>query len=85
MWTVTADRFQATVTAYNVATDGTRTVLDQFTRRTAPICQNDEHTYVHDRTTDELECSVCGYTENAAQTQYNGWGNGQRVRPPRIL
>lgn len=33
---VTADRFQATVTAYNVATDGTRTVLDQFTRRTAP-------------------------------------------------
>ena len=80
---VTADRFQATVTAYNVATDGTRTVLDQFTRRTAPICQNDEHTYVHDRTTDELECSVCGYTENAAQTQYNGWAtdseSGRRV------
>ena len=70
---VTADRFQATVTAYNVAADGTRTVLDQFTRRTAPICRNDEHTYVHDRSTDELECSVCGYTENAAQTQYNGW------------
>ena len=70
---VTADRFQATVTAYNVAADGTRTVLDQFTRRTAPICRNDEHTYVHDRSTDELECSVCGYAENAAQTQYNGW------------
>ena len=80
---VTADRFQATVTAYNVAADGTRTVLDQFTRRTAPICRNDEHTYVHDRTTDELECSVCGYTENAAQTQYNGWAtdseSGRRV------
>ena len=70
---VTADRFQATVTAYNVAADGTRTVLDQFTRRTAPICRNDEHTYVYDRSTGELECSVCGYTENAAQTQYNGW------------
>ena len=70
---VTADRFQATVTAYNVATDGTRTVLDQFTRRTAPICQNDEHTYVYDRSTGQLECSVCGHTENAAQVQYNGW------------
>ena len=70
---VTADRFQATVTAYNVATDGTRTVLDQFTRRTAPICRNDEHTYVYDRSTGQLECSVCGHTENAAQVQYNGW------------
>ena len=70
---VTADRFQATVTAYNVATDGTRTVLDQYTRRTAPICQNDEHTYTYDRVSDELECSVCGHTELAAQTQYNGW------------
>ena len=70
---VTADRFQATVTAYNVAADGTRTVLDQFTRRTAPICRNDEHTYTYDRVSDELECSVCGHTELAAQTQYNGW------------
>lgn len=70
---VTADRFQATVTAYNVATDGTRTVLDQFTKRTAPVCADDEHSYVYDRTTGELECSVCGHTENAAQLQYNGW------------
>lgn len=42
---VTADRFQATVTAYNVAADGTRTVLDQFTKRTAPVCADDEHSY----------------------------------------
>lgn len=64
---VTADRFQATVTAYNVAADGTRTVLDQFTKRTAPVCADDEHSYVYDRTTGELECSVCGHMENAAQ------------------
>ncbi len=51
---VTADRFQATVTAYNVATDGTRTVLDQFTKRTAPVCADDEHSYVYDRTTGEF-------------------------------
>ena len=70
---VTADRFQATVTAYNVAADGTRTVLDQFTKRTAPVCADDEHSYVYDRTTGELECSVCGHMENAAQLQYNGW------------
>lgn len=50
---VTADRFQATVTAYNVAADGTRTVLDQFTKRTAPVCADDEHSYVYDRTTGE--------------------------------
>lgn len=70
---VTADRYQATVTAYNVATDGTVSVLDQYTKRTAPICADDAHTYVYDRTSGELECSVCGYTENAAQVQYNGW------------
>ena len=54
---VTADRFQATVTAYNVATDGTRTVLDQFTRRTDPICQTAVYTFVQDRFSDELLCS----------------------------
>lgn len=42
---VTADRYQATVTAYNVATDGTVSVLDQYTKRTAPICADDAHTY----------------------------------------
>ncbi|WP_268593489.1 hypothetical protein, partial [Escherichia coli] len=41
--------------------------------RTAPVCADDEHSYVYDRTTGELECSVCGHTENAAQLQYNGW------------
>ena len=56
-----------------MAADGTRTVLDQFTKRTAPVCADDEHSYVYDRTTGELECSVCGHMENAAQLQYNGW------------
>ena len=70
---VTADRYQATVTAYNVAADGSVSVLDQYTKRTTPICADDAHTYVYDRTSGELECSVCGYTENAAQVQYNGW------------
>lgn len=80
---VTADRYQATVTAYNVATDGTVSVLDRYTKRTAPICADDAHTYVYDRTSGELECSVCGYTENAAQVQYNGWavdsGSGRKM------
>ena len=80
---VTADRYQATVTAYNVATDGTVSVLDQYTKRTAPICADDAHTYVYDRTSGELECSVCGHTENAAQVQYNGWavdsGSGRKM------
>lgn len=70
---VTADRYQATVTAYNVAADGSVSVLDRYTKRTTPICADDAHTYVYDRTSGELECSVCGYTENAAQVQYNGW------------
>ena len=43
---VTADRYQATVTAYNIAEDGSRTVLDQYTKRVVSICENDEHTYV---------------------------------------
>ena len=80
---VTADRYQATVTAYNVATDGTVSVLDQYTKRTAPICADDAHTYVYDRTSGELECSVCGHTENAAQVQNNGWavdsGSGRKM------
>ena len=70
---VTADRFQATVTAYNIAEDGSRTVLDQYTKQAVPTCENDEHTYVYDRDTDMLECSACGYIEHATEVQYNGW------------
>ena len=77
---VTADRFQATVTAYNVATDGTKTVLDQYTRRTAPICKNDEHTYLFDLDTKELFCDVCGHTENAVDEKFSGFVREQESR-----
>ena len=70
---VTADRYQATVTAYNVATDGTVSVLDQYTKRTIPVCENDEHTYTYNSDTDELTCEVCGYTIGAKDSQYPGW------------
>ena len=68
----TADKYEATVTTYNVATDGSRTVLDQY-KRIVPECENDEHTYVYDGETGTLECSVCRHTENAAEVQYTGW------------
>ena len=77
---VTADRFQATVTAYNVATDGTRTVLDQYTRRAVPVCENDEHTYLFDLDTKELFCDVCGYTENAVDEKFSGFVREQESR-----
>ena len=70
---VTADRYQATVTAYNIAEDGSRTVLDQYTKRNVPICENDEHTYVFDRESGELTCSVCGYSCNAVDEKYSGF------------
>ena len=77
---VTADRFQATVTAYNVAADGTRTVLDQYTRRAVPVCENDEHTYLFDLDTKELFCDVCGYTENAVDEKFSGFVREQESR-----
>ena len=70
---VTADRYQATVTAYNIAEDGSRTVLDQYTKRNVPVCENDEHTYVFDRESGELTCSVCGYSCNAVDEKYSGF------------
>ena len=76
---VTADRFQATVTAYNVATDGTKTVLDQYTRRAVPVCQNDEHTYTYNSDTDVLTCEVCGYTIGAKDSQYPGWAKDEKT------
>ena len=76
---VTADRFQATVTAYNVAADGTRTVLDQYTRRAVPICENDEHTYTYNSDTDVLTCEVCGYTIGAKDSQYPGWAKDEKT------
>ena len=76
---VTADHYQITVTAYNVATDGTRTVLDQYSKRVAPICENDEHTFVYDRATGELECSICGTTCNAKEEMWSGWATDRET------
>ena len=36
-------------------------------------CENDEHTYVYDRTTDVLTCCVCGSETTAAGEMYSGW------------
>lgn len=82
---VTADRYQATVTAYNVATDGTVSVLDQYTKRTVPVCENDEHTYMYNSDTDELTCEVCGYTIGAKDSQYPGWAKDEKTGRKRYF
>ena len=70
---VCADRYQATVTAYNVAADGSVSVFDQYTKRNVPVCENDEHTYVYDSDTDLLTCEACGYHIGAKESLYPGW------------
>ena len=70
---VTADQYQITVTAYNVDAGGTRTVLDQYSKRSMPVCENDEHTYVFDRDSKELNCTVCGHTCNAVDEMFSGF------------
>lgn len=76
---VTADRFQATVTAYNVAEDGSKTVLDQYSKRKTPLCENDEHTYDYDSETDMLSCEVCGYETGAKESAYPGWAKDMKT------
>lgn len=76
---VTADRFQATVTAYNVAEDGSKTVLDQYSKRKTPLCENDEHTYDYDSDTDILSCGVCGYETGAKESAYPGWAKDMKT------
>ena len=82
---VTADRFQATVTAYNVAEDGTKTVLDQYSKRKAPLCENDEHTYVYDSDTDILSCEKCGYKVGAKESSYPGWAQDLKTGRSRYF
>ena len=76
---VTADRFQATVTAYNVAENGSKTVLDQYSKRKTPLCENDEHTYDYDSDTDILSCEVCGYETGAKESAYPGWAKDTKT------
>ena len=69
---VTANKNEIVVTAYNIDTNGNRTVLDTY-QKGVHYCDNDEHTYVYDRTTDTLTCSVCPYETTAAGEMYSGW------------
>ena len=69
---VTANKNEIVVTAYNIDTNGNRTVLDTY-QKGVHYCDNDEHTYVYDRTTDALTCSVCPYETTAAGEMYSGW------------
>ena len=82
---VTADRFQATVTAYNVAEDGSKTVLDQYSKRKTPLCENDEHTYDYDSDTDILSCEVCGYETGAKESAYPGWAKDTKTGKNRYF
>ena len=82
---VTADRFQATVTAYNVAEDGSKTVLDQYSKRKTPLCENDEHTYDYDSETDMLSCEVCGYENGAKESAYPGWAKDTKTGKNRYF
>ena len=69
---VTANKNEIVVTAYNIDTNGNRTVLDTY-QKGVHYCDNDEHTYVYDRATDALTCSVCPYETTAAGEMYSGW------------
>ena len=82
---VTADAFQATVTAYNVAEDGSKTVLDQYSKRKTPLCENDEHTYDYDSDTDILSCEVCGYETGAKESAYPGWAKDTKTGKNRYF
>ena len=82
---VNTNRFQATVTAYNIAEDGTRSILDQYTKRVVSICENDEHTYVYDSDTDMLSCEKCGYKVGAKESSYPGWAKDLKTGRSRYF
>ena len=70
--TMETDRDSAVITAYNVNADGSVSVLDQYTKE-KKRCENDEHTYLFDRETGRLRCTVCGYVSNALEEKYSGF------------
>lgn len=70
--TLSATPSKVTVTAYNVDANGNASILDTYTKSKQP-CVNDEHTYIYDRSTDRLECSVCGERSYAKEDEYSGW------------
>ena len=70
---VTADKYQITITAYNIDDSGNVSVLDTYTARPVDVCENDEHTYIYDRSTGILTCDVCGYSCSATEDMYSGY------------
>ena len=69
---VIADKFNITITAYNLDNNGNVTVLDTYSRD-IKICEEGYHTYEYDRATDELICMTCGQETTAASEFYNDW------------
>ena len=69
---LTADKFNISITAYNVNNNGNAAVLDTYSRAVI-ICEEGYHTYEYDRVTDELFCTTCGHETTAAADFYNDW------------
>ncbi len=70
---VVADAYSITLTAYDVATDGSVKVLDSYTKRTVDFCENDDHDFIYDRATDILKCKDCGYATTMSEELYSGF------------
>ncbi|MGM9616329.1 phosphodiester glycosidase family protein, partial [Butyricicoccus sp.] len=66
---VSAQYNDLTVKAYDVASDGTATEIDSYTRSKA-VCA-DEHSYLYDNGI--LSCEECGYTLDAQASMYSGF------------
>ncbi|MST60233.1 phosphodiester glycosidase family protein, partial [Parafannyhessea umbonata] len=62
---------KATVTAYNVDTNGNQSVLDTYTK--SKTCANDEHNYVYDKGSKKLVCAKCGHDIDPAAEKYSGF------------
>jgi hypothetical protein len=62
---------KATVTAYNVDTNGNQSVLDTYTK--TKTCANDDHSYVYDKDSKKLVCTKCGHEIDPAAEKYNGF------------
>ena len=69
---VTANKNEIVVTAYNVDVNGNVTILDTYSKG-VHYCDNDEHTYIYDRATGALKCSACSYETTATAEMYSGW------------
>jgi exopolysaccharide biosynthesis protein len=62
---------KATVTAYNVDTNGNQSVLDTYTK--SKTCANDEHNYVYDKDSKKLVCTKCGHEADPATEKFSGF------------